>query len=57
MRRTLLSILAVAGLVLTLIPSILTFVGSIDIQMNKRLMLIGMILWFTTASFLIKIKK
>ncbi len=57
MKRTLLSILAAAGLTLTLIPSILTFTGQIDIQMNKWLMLIGMILWFSTASFLLKPKK
>lgn len=57
MKRTILSILAAAGLILTLIPSILTFIGSIDIQVNKWLMLIGMVLWFATASFLIKPKK
>jgi hypothetical protein len=57
MKRTLLMILAAAGLILTLVPSILTFVGSIDVQMNKWLMLLGMILWFATASFLIKAKK
>lgn len=57
MKRIILSILAGAGLILTLLPSVLTFAGSITFQMNKWLMMIGMILWFATASFLIKPKK
>jgi uncharacterized membrane protein (Fun14 family) len=57
MKRNILIILAVSGLVLTLVPSMLAFSGIITIQNNKLLMLIGMILWFSTASVLMKSSK
>jgi hypothetical protein len=49
--KTTLKIISVAGLLLTLIPSFLVFAGNIDISQHKILMLIGTILWFSTAPF------
>lgn len=38
------------GLGLTLIPSFLVFSGSISLESNKTLMLLGTLLWFVAAS-------
>ncbi len=38
-----------AGLVLTILPSLLVFQGTISNAQNKQLMLLGLILWFGTA--------
>jgi hypothetical protein len=38
------------GLGLTLIPSFLVFSGSITLESNKALMLLGTIVWFAAAS-------
>jgi len=38
------------GLGLTLIPSFLVFGGSLTLDSNKALMLLGTILWFAAAS-------
>lgn len=51
MKKILLSIVAFAGLTLTLIPSLLVFSGSMPTQTNKMLMGIGMLLWFGAAPF------
>lgn len=37
------------GLLLTLIPSLLVFAGSIDLDSGKILMLVGTIIWFLSA--------
>ena len=42
------SYLALAG---TIIPSILVFTGGMDLQTNKYIMGICMIIWFITAPF------
>ncbi len=54
MKRTIIGLLAVTGLVLTLLPSILVFMGNISGQTQKLLMLVGMVLWFAIAPFWIK---
>ena len=49
--KTTLKLISLIGLVLTLSPSILVFSGSISIDMNKWLMILGAILWFVSAPF------
>ena len=39
------------GLVLTLLPSFFVLTGSIDLEMNKNLMLLGTAMWFLTVPF------
>ena len=51
MSKTILKIASFAGLVLTLIPSILVFSQGIDLDSNKNLMLLGTVLWFATSPF------
>ena len=43
---------AVAGLILTLVPSILSWQGVTGPQQVNNLMFAGTILWFASASFL-----
>ncbi|MDZ7690923.1 MAG: hypothetical protein U5K69_07260 [Balneolaceae bacterium] len=52
--KILLIIVSLAGLALTLVPSILVFMQDISLADHKFYMIIGMILWFTTAPFWIK---
>ncbi len=52
--KILLTLLAVAGLGLTLIPSILVFFGKIDLGAHKNLMLAGFLIWFAVAPFWMK---
>ena len=47
------SFLALAG---TIIPSILVFFGDMDLQTNKNIMAISMIIWFVTVPFWINKK-
>ncbi|MCB0548980.1 MAG: hypothetical protein KDD19_15480 [Phaeodactylibacter sp.] len=54
MKRILVGILALSGLALTLIPSVLVFAGAISTQTNKVLMAAGMLLWFTMGPFWIR---
>ena len=49
--KLILKILSVIGLILTLVPSFMVFTGTITLDTNKWLMLIGTIVWFTTAPF------
>jgi hypothetical protein len=42
-------VLAIVGLALTLIPSILVFTGYITQDINKMLMTIGTVVWFACA--------
>lgn len=42
--------IALGGLLLTAAGPILTFTGAVDIETNKKLMLIGMIVWFLGAT-------
>lgn len=44
------------GLLLTMIPPILIFMGKIDLDTTKLMMAIGMVAWFSTAPFWINKK-
>lgn len=43
------SVLAIGALGLTLIPSLFVFTGDINLDLHKKLMTIGTILWFIAA--------
>jgi hypothetical protein len=47
-------IVAIAGLLLTLMPSLLVFSGRMPFESNKTWMTVGMLLWFVAAPFWIK---
>jgi hypothetical protein len=48
--KKLLMVASSVGLGLTLIPSLLVFTGSITLESNKALMLLGTVVWFLAAS-------
>jgi hypothetical protein len=48
--KKVLIVASLIGLGLTLIPSFLVFTGSLTLESNKALMLLGTILWFVAAS-------
>ena len=50
-------IIALVGLVLTIVPPILTTMGMIDLALTKTLALLGMILWFLGATPWLAFKK
>ncbi len=52
--RILLIIASMAGLVLTIVPSVMVFVQEMSLDNNKQLMLLGMVLWFGTSPFWMK---
>jgi len=54
--RTLLKLISYLGLILTVIPSILYFMGNISQETSHDLMALGMILWFVSAPFWINSK-
>ena len=54
--KTLLQLLSLLGLVLTVVPSLLVFLGKIPWELHSQLMLAGMVLWFVTAPFWMKEK-
>jgi hypothetical protein len=54
MKNIFLSILAVTGLVLTLLPSVLVFTGAVSLEVHKQLMIVGFVLWFFAAPALMK---
>jgi len=54
--KKLLWIPAIAGLVLTILPSVLAFSGAIPFEQHKWLMTIGTILWLVTAPFILSKK-
>lgn len=47
------SYLALAG---TIIPSLMVFFSGLDLQQNKNIMAVSMIIWFVTAPFWINRK-
>jgi len=49
--RKLLILLSFIGLGLTIVPSVLVLTGDINMDQNKKLMMIGTILWFGTVVF------
>ncbi len=55
--KTLLRIISLIGLVLVLLPAILTFAGHMDFEETKTWMVIGTVVWFVTAIFWLGKKK
>ncbi len=49
--KALLKILSFIGLLLTVVPSLLVFAGTMDISQHKMYMLLGTVLWFGSAPF------
>ncbi len=49
--KLILKIISLAGLILTILPSILVFKAVIELKTNFILMGIGIFLWFATAPF------
>ena len=49
--KSILKIVSVAGLVLTLLPSILVFMDLLELQQHKMLALVGSVMWLGTAPF------
>lgn len=49
LKKKLLIILSIIGLILTVVPSILVFTQMITMTLNHQLMVAGMVLWFITA--------
>lgn len=54
--KTLLILLSLIGLGLTGIPSVLYFMGIIELESSHHLMTLGMIIWFVSAPFWINAK-
>lgn len=49
--QVILKLISFVGLCLTIVPAFLVFAGSIELSLNKNLMLAGTLLWFCTAPF------
>ncbi len=49
--RPLLKTISIIGLLVTIVPSFLVFADVITPDANKLLMIVGTLLWFTTAPF------
>jgi hypothetical protein len=56
MKYTILRIISYLALAGTIIPSLMVFFGDMDLQINKTIMTISMIVWFVTAPFWINKK-
>lgn len=56
MKYSILKIISYLALACTIIPSLMVFFGDLDLQMNKTIMTISMIIWFVTAPFWINKK-
>ncbi|MCI0496308.1 hypothetical protein L0Z72_14975 [candidate division KSB1 bacterium] len=52
--KTTLKLLSLAGLILTLLPSVLVFLKLIEFNSHLNLMILGTILWFGSAPFWMK---
>jgi predicted membrane channel-forming protein YqfA (hemolysin III family) len=52
--RIILKILSFIGLGFTVLPSVLVLTRSIDMELNKNLMMLGTVLWFGTVVFWMK---
>ena len=55
--KILLGSLAYIALLATVVPSVLVYTGTIELETHKAIMVTGMILWFVTAPFYMKKKK
>ena len=56
MKSLILKIISYLALAGTIIPSMLVFFGEMDLQTNKNIMTISMIIWFVTVPFWINKK-
>ncbi len=56
MKSLILKIISYLALAGTIIPSMLVFFGDMDLQTNKNIMTISMIIWFVTVPFWINKK-
>lgn len=54
MKKLIATLLACVGLAFTIIPSVLVFEGLIDLDLHKKYMTAGTILWFIAAPFWFK---
>jgi hypothetical protein len=54
---TVLKTFSFLGLLLTIVPAILVFAGTLQIQQHYTLMFIGAIIWFASAPFWMLKKK
>jgi hypothetical protein len=54
--KAFLKVLSLIGLLLTMIPPVLVFMGKIELDTTKLLMAIGMFAWFVSAPFWINKK-
>lgn len=52
--KTLLKLISYLGLAMSILPAMLFFAGKLDRQTYLNLLIVGMILWFSTAIFWIK---
>jgi hypothetical protein len=52
--KLILKIISYLGLALTIIPSVLVFKGVIDLKTDFILMVVGIVLWFSTAPLWMK---
>ena len=50
-------IVAIIGLLLTAGAPTLTYLGTIDVALDKKLLFVGMILWFASAPLFMKAAK
>ena len=49
--KLVLKVVSITALVLTILPSLLVYLGVISLDNNKLLMLLGTLLWFLSAPF------
>ena len=54
--KNVLKIISLAGLALTIFPSMLVFKQVIDLKLHYNLMIVGMVLWFVSAPLWMKSK-
>jgi len=55
--KSILKFLSYLGLAFTAIPAVLVFTGTISLQTQHNLLVVGMLLWFGTAIFWVKREK
>jgi hypothetical protein len=49
--KILLKTLSLIAILMTIVPSILVFNGNLDLETNKKIMTVGMLLWFAVTPF------
>lgn len=52
--KTALQLMAVLGLILTIVPSFFVLYGKITWTLHVQLMFLGMIIWFVSSPLLVK---